>query len=118
MRTICKQQVLLVILCATLTNCGGGGSQSTGPPPPPPSALIITTSSNLPGTLTNSAYSVTLQAMNGVGAITWSIAPISATTLFVTGLAIDPSTGVVSGTANFSGTAGFTATVKDSASHV
>src|SRR5229473_6196600 len=123
MRSICKRQVMLLLLCATLTDCGGGGSQSSTqssgpPPPPPPPALTITTSSNLPGTLTNSAYRVTLQSMNGVGALIWSIAPISATTLFVTGLAIDPSTGVVSGTANFSGTAGFTATVKDSASHV
>src|SRR5438445_12804151 len=112
MRSICKQQVLLLILCATLTGCGGGGSQSSTqssamPTPPSPPALTITTSSNLPGTLTNSSYSVTLQAMNGVGALTWSIAPINPNALFVTGLAIDPSTGVVSGTANFSGTAGF-----------
>jgi Putative Ig domain len=100
--------------------CGGGGnrasqSSSSGPPP---LALTITTNSNLPGTLTNSSYSVALQAVNGTGALTWSIAPISNTALFVNGLSIDPSTGVVSGTANFSGTAGFTATVKDSASHI
>jgi hypothetical protein len=124
MRIVCKQQVLLLVMIfSTLMGCGGGGSQtstqSSGPPPPPPPpSLIITTNSNLPGTLTNSTYSVTLQATNGVGALTWSIAPISPTTLFVTGLAIDPSTGVISGTANFAGTAGFTATVKDSASHV
>ena len=100
--------------------CGGGGnsasqSSSSGPPP---LALTITTNSNLPGTLTNSSYSVALQEVNGTGALTWSIAPISNTALFVNGLSIDPSTGVVSGTANFSGTAGFMATVKDSASHI
>jgi large repetitive protein len=121
MRIMRKQQALLLILCAALTGCGGGSqtsTQSSGTPPPPPPALTITTGSNLPGTLTNSAYGVTLQAINGVGALSWSIAPISPTALFVTGLAIDPSTGQLSGTASFSGTAGFTATVRDSASHV
>jgi len=34
----------------------------------------------------------------------------------VTGLSIDPATGVLSGTANFGGTAGFNAKVVDSAS--
>jgi large repetitive protein len=100
-----------------LSSCGSGNvSQGPPPPPPPPAALTIVTSSNLPGTLVNSAYSQTLQAKNGIGALTWSIAPIAATALFVDGLTIDPSTGVLSGTANFQGTAGFVATVTDSAS--
>src|SRR5260370_94764 len=104
MRIICNQQVLLLVFCVTLAGCGGGGSQSSMQPsgtPPPPPALTITTRSNLPGTLTNSAYSVTLQAINGVGTLTWSIAPIDPTAWFGTGLAIDPSTDVVSGRATF-----------------
>ena len=48
--------------------------------------------------------------------LTWSIAPISSTALFVDGLSIDPSTGVLSGKANFGGTAGFIASVTDSSS--
>jgi hypothetical protein len=76
-----------------LSSCGSGNvSQGPPPPPPPPAALTIVTSSNLPGTLVNSAYSQTLQAKNGIGALTWSIAPIAATALFVDGLTIDPST--------------------------
>ena len=59
---------------------------------------------------------MTMVAQNGVGALTWSISPISSTAQFVTGLSIDPATGLLSGTADFSGGAGFIATVVDSAS--
>jgi Putative Ig domain len=120
MKARCRQMLwgTVVFVGGTiLSSCGSGsGSQEPPPPPAPPAALTIVTSSNLPGTLVNSAYSQTLQAKNGVGALTWSIAPIAATALFVNGLTIDPSTGVLSGTANFQGTAGFLATVTDSAS--
>ena len=109
----------LIILClsALLSGCGGGGSSSPPPPTPPSAKLTIITDSNLPGTLINAPYTATLQATNGVGALHWSIAPLTSTTLFVDGLTIDPNTGVLSGTANFAGTAGFLATVKDSASN-
>jgi large repetitive protein len=107
-----------IFLGAVLAACGGGGDSGQQPPPPPPPApaLSIATASILPGTLTDNAYSVTLQAVNGVGTLTWSIAPSSPTSLFVEGLAMDAHTGILSGTANFAGTAGFVATVKDSAS--
>ncbi len=106
-----------VVLLALLTACGGGGSSSSGPPPVSPGqALTITTNSLLSGTLQNHAYSVTLAAANGKGALNWSITPVSSTALFVDGLSIDPSTGVLSGTANFAGTGGFVAHVTDSAS--
>ncbi len=98
-----------------LTSCGGGSSSGGGGGnPPPPAQMQIITSSTLPGTLQGHSYSVTLQAINGVGALKWSIAPISPTTSFVDGLTIDANTGVLSGTANFAGTCGFTATVSDS----
>ncbi len=104
----------LTLLTALLTGCGGssgnGGSGSQ------PAVLTITTDAILPATLANASYSTTLQASNGSGALTWSIAPVAPTALFVEGLSMDPSTGILSGTANFEGTAGFTATVKDSAS--
>src|SRR5437763_956947 len=89
-----------------LTGCGGGGS-GTGTQTPPPQNLTITSPQDLPGTLQNAQYSYTLQAMNGTGALTWSIAPISPTASFVDGLSINPSTGVLSGTALFGGVSAF-----------
>ncbi len=109
-------RVFASLLLLVLIACGGGGSPSDPPPVTSPTALTITTASLLPGTLQHYPYSVTLDAANGVGALTWSISPISSTALFVDGLSIDPTTGVLSGTANFAGTAGFTAKVTDSAS--
>src|SRR5690348_6171030 len=118
----------MICFCAalTLSACGGGGGNSNntgggnngggGGSPVPPAALTITTVSILPSTLQAHAYSTTLVATNGQGALHWSIAPISSTALFVTGLTMDANTGTLSGTANFSGTAGFIATVTDSAS--
>jgi len=111
----------LSLLSLVLCSCGGSSSSSGGPPPPPPPPppLTITDTSPLPGAMLNQPYSVTLHAVNGTGALTWSIAPMSPTALFVTGLTIDPSSGVLSGTAGWGGgTAGFLATVKDSASHI
>jgi putative Ig domain-containing protein len=111
--------IAVALVVSAFTACGGGSSGGPPPPPPPPppgAVLTIVTPPNLPGTLTNAAYTATLQASNAVGALTWSIAPISPTALFVSGLSVDPHTGVLSGAANFSGTAGFVATVTDSAS--
>lgn len=111
----------IICFCAAfaLSACGGGGGSNNnggGGSPPPPPALTITTPSILAATLQNHAYSTTLAATNGQGALHWSIAPVSSTALFVTGLTMDANTGTLSGTANFGGTAGFIATVKDSAS--
>jgi hypothetical protein len=99
-----------------LVACGGGSSSSSGPPMSP-APIAITTPSILPGTITNHPYSVTLAAVNGQGSLKWSIAPLSSTALFVSGLSIDANTGVLSGTPIFEGTGGFIATVTDSASH-
>jgi large repetitive protein len=103
-----------VVLLTLLAACGGGGS--SGSSGGSGAALTITTDSLLPWTLQSHPYNVTLAAVNGDGALTWSIAPISSTALFVDGPAIDPHTGVLSGNANFSGTGGFIAHVSDSAS--
>ena len=105
----------LMLLTALVGACGGNGG--TGGSGSPPVLLAITTDEILPATLFNAPYSTTLQASNGSGALTWSIAPVAPTALFVDGLSMDPGTGVLSGTANFEGTAGFVATVKDSALH-
>lgn len=106
----------LMLLTALPGACGGnGGTGGSGSSHPAP--LAITTGDILPATLANAPYSTTLQASNGSGALIWSIAPAGPTALFVNGLSIDASTGILSGTANFEGTAGFVATVKDSASN-
>jgi large repetitive protein len=107
----------ILLVCAALVACGGSSSSGgPPPPPPPPPSLTITDTSPLPGTLQFHAYSVTLHAAHAVGAVSWSIAPISSTASFVDGLTIDPATGVLSGTANFGGTCGFVASVTDSSS--
>jgi large repetitive protein len=107
--------VAITLLAVLLISCGGGGNAGTGGSG---SALIaITTDAILPAGLANAPYSTTLQASNGSGALTWSIAPSGPTSSFVNGLSINPGTGVLSGTANFEGTSGFLATVQDSASH-
>ncbi len=103
----------LLFLLAGLSACGGGGGAQGGSPAP---SLTITNNSILPSTLQDHPYSATLTAANGVGALHWSIAPLTPTTLFVDGLSIDADTGAISGTAKFNGVAGFTATVTDSAS--
>jgi len=107
-----------VLLLVFSMACGGGGGSSSGSGSGnnPGPALTIVNDSSLHGTLTGQPYSVTLTAQNGFGALTWSISPVSPTAQYVTGLSIDPATGVLSGTANFGGTAGFNAKVVDSAS--
>ena len=107
-----------ILLLAFSMACGGGGGSSSGSGSGGNSApaLTIVNDSFLHGTLTGQPYSVTLTAQNGVGALTWSISPVSPTAQYVTGLSIDPATGELSGTANFGGTAGFNARVVDSAS--
>jgi hypothetical protein len=110
--------LLTLPVCLALFACGGSSSSSGGSPlPPPPAQLTITDNPILPGTLINQGYSVTLHASNGTGTLSWSIAQLSPTALFVTGLTMDPASGVLSGTVAWGGgTAGFIATVKDSAS--
>ena len=106
----------LVALSISCGGGGGGGNGGGGGTTPPPATLAITSPSILPATLQSHAYSTTLAAANGQGALHWSIARIAPTTQFVDGLSIDANTGVISGTANFGGTGGFIATVTDSAS--
>src|SRR5690348_1585588 len=109
---------LLMLLTALLSACGGGsGNTGNGGLDSQPAVLTITTDAILSATLANASYSTTLQASSGSGPLTWSIAPVAPTALFVDGLSMDPSTGILSGTVKFEGTAGFVATVKDAASH-
>jgi hypothetical protein len=71
--------------------------------------LSITTASPLTGGTQNVGYSATIAATGGTGALTWSATGLPA------GLAIAPSTGVISGTPTGSGTASnIVVTVTDS----
>ena len=81
-------------------------SAQTAVVPPPPLAI---TTSFLPGAVQNTAYSTTLVASGGVPPYTWSI---SAGAL-PAGLAIAPSTGVISGTPPGTGKTNFTVQVTD-----
>lgn len=114
-----RYPVLTLLAGALLfwTACGGGSTGTSNSATPsfstPPA---ITTDATLPSALQGHSYSTTLTATGGSGALHWTIAHVSPSTLFPDGLQINADRGVISGTANFSGTAGFLATVSDSAS--
>jgi hypothetical protein len=97
--------------------CGGGGGGSSSVTSSFAAAfanpLTIATAASLPGTLEGHAYTATLTATGGQGPLKWSISPILGMQ-FVTGLTLDESTGVISGTPAFTGVATFVGTVKDS----
>lgn len=81
-------------LLSLLLGCGGSNSNSvTTPPPPPPEVIVITTSSPIQCVQTV-PFNLTLQAQGASSAISWSI--ISGQ--LPTGISLDPSTGVISGT--------------------
>lgn len=73
-------------------------------------ALAVTTTS-LPNGVVNTAYSQTLAASGGISPYTWSY-----TGNLPTGLSLNGTTGVISGTPTASGTFNFTAKVTDSES--
>jgi len=76
-------------------------------------ALAITTSS-LPGGSVGTSYNATVSATGGATPYTWSITSGS----LPTGLAINTSSGTISGTPTATGTSHFTVSVKDSESPV
>ena len=76
-------------------------------------ALAITTTS-LPGGSVGTSYSATVSATGGVTPYTWSITSGS----LPAGLAINASSGTISGTPTATGTSHFTVSVKDSESPV
>jgi large repetitive protein len=106
-RELWKALGCLISICITLTalllaGCGGDESHST--------PLTVATAA-LPGGTVGTAYSQTLVASGGTAPYLWSV---SAGAL-PTGLSLNASTGVISGTPTTSGTASFTVRVTDSA---
>ena len=67
---------------------------------------------SLPSGLLNAAYSTTMRAAGGSGALTWSLTTGS----LPPGLTLNSTTGVISGTPTAAGTTTFSVTVTDSAS--
>ncbi|MBZ5528180.1 MAG: Ig domain-containing protein [Acidobacteriia bacterium] len=105
-----------LLLLVSLSGCGGGGTstpvqQPPVPPPPSPApSLTISTDSNVKAVI-NAPFSLTLQAANAVGTLTWSITAGS----LASGLTLDSSTGTISGTPT-SGSSPVTIQVADSKS--
>ena len=75
-----------------------------------PAALTITTASPLPGGVVGVAYSQTLSATGGQPPYSWAVVAGS-----LPGLALAPSTGVLSGTPSAADTINFTVEVSDGA---
>ena len=97
------------------SNVGSGGGTTSSPSSP---VIQITTNWLLPGALQNHPYSATLAVANAQGAVTWSIAPVGPTVLYIEGLSINPTTGEISGSPSYQGSAGFIAKATDSANRV
>jgi Flp pilus assembly secretin CpaC len=89
----------------------GKFSAATNSPFPLSRQLAIRTTS-LPDGVLNTAYSATLQSTGGTGAITWSLA----TGTLPTGLALNASTGAITGTPTAAGTSSITVKATDAAS--
>ena len=75
----------------------------------PPGALAIITTSPLPAAQAGVFYTDTLRASGGFPSYTWTMTAGS----LPTGLSLDLSTGVISGTSTTEGTSSFTASVTD-----
>jgi len=97
-------------LTITVVNPNPGGGTSNALPLTVTSSLTISTNSPLPPAVTGSPYSQTLAAAGGLPPYSWSITTGS----LPAGLALGPSTGVLSGNPSASGSFNLTVQVSDS----
>jgi len=120
MRAIPKPLLVLlfgVVLFAVSSGGGGGnsGGESSTPPAPVTTPVMFINISSLPVAVQGAAYSAAVTATYGTAPFTWSVDSSSASPL-PAGLAIDPGTGIVSGTPTTSGNFTITFKVVDSSS--
>jgi phospholipase C len=95
-------------LLLNLNGCGGGMATAPPPPPPPPLRMIST---SLPPGIRDSVYAgATLQATGGVQPYAWAVTSGA----LPSGLILNGTAGVISGTPTAIGASSFTVTVTDS----
>jgi hypothetical protein len=81
-------------LSSLVAGCGGGSTSVATPPPPPAPEVITITSSGNPQCVQNVPFTLTLQAQGNSSPLTWSINSGQ----LPTGLSLDSSSGIISGT--------------------
>lgn len=85
--------LLLTMVIMALIPRGEPGSASRAPAATAPEALVINTPEALPEAITGRPYTLALAATGGAGPLRWSVAGA-----LPEGLALDPASGVLSGT--------------------
>ncbi|MFZ0420464.1 MAG: Ig domain-containing protein [Candidatus Sulfotelmatobacter sp.] len=114
-----RERMIQMGLCAALVftmllhGCSGVSQGPSNQTPPPPSPALTITTTSFPNGTVGAAYSVALQASGGTSPYTWSVASGN----LPTGVAVNASSGVVSGTPSQSGSSDFTIQVADSSLH-
>lgn len=107
--TRARRRAALLALAVLAPACGGGGGGGGGTPPP---AFAIVTGI-IPPAVVNAAYASTLSAQGGSPPYVWNIVSGG----LPPGMALSPSTGAITGTANGNGSYSFVVRLTDTANN-